>query len=1689
MSSAGQVVGGFIGATIGFFLGGPLGAVQGFAIGSGIGGALFPPPGPDGPRLQDLTPQSSEYGKPIVFGYGTIPVQGNVIWASDLVEQKHEEGGKGSGGGSTVFTYFGNFAVGLVQAPTEGIGGITRIWAGPDKRLIYDITPGATGIASEGGVIRVFNGADTQMPSALQESYEGVGNVPAYRGLAYVEFEMFPLAKDHNTIPFLLCEVVMKGAHSVSEAVRFGESNSADMDPDTGYIWTNPGEGHAEATFDGPQLISNDPVPQIQWYDPIKCKLMGFRRVPGILVNPDTHRIVYPSAGTLVYSGGWFFVGSGTAGDINGYPVGAAINPETKSFNVFAAGFASDAFNGAFYWPTVPIPAIDNNGIYFAGGNGISGGFALGFMPAGWQEFGKPPYYPHPDRSSGEFDRWVAPIGFEHRRNPDPHTPGVLDITSINMPDWAVKAYVINRPNAVLIQGYGGYVTLSQSAQETGTTISLSPAGVNNLGELHIQSNTDMPPIVFDRTNMCGWAFCGETGHYSLFKITETTLEDQEFALPGDRYVIGGDFDKASGYLRLLTMVPSDTARHVILFDPIGQEIVDEIEVNVDNGLYGAIPGATGYGRVWNNERYRCLIYNQGSHLWKIPYGQSLAGEDTLLSEVVTDLHLRAGLTEDQIDASALTDVVDGYQIARQTSVRSAIDALRPVYFFDSVESGALVKYVKRGGASVATIADEDLGARLASEAPVDPLATVRQMENELPAGVNVTYQLKANDYDTATKFQKRLIGASGEQVAMQLPMVLSDQKAQEVADVNTFGPWIARLTYQFQLPRKYAYLEPTDPIMVKGFGMRLTKITDTPHGVRKCEAVAEDGLVYSPNSITTTTLATVQVIAAPVRSNLDLLDINLVRDTDDSAGFYAAASGADTPWPSVTLFRSADGGATYTKSETITDAATMGRATNALGDFQNNIFDELNGVNISLDNGALSSATELAVLNGANVAVLGDEILQFKTATLETDGTYTLTGLLRGRRGTEWAAARHRIGDAFVVLTPSTTTRVPGATAEIGLLRSWKGVTAGATLAATPSQGFTNTGAGLKPYAPVLMGGGRNAGGDMIINWTRRSRTGGEWRDYVDVPLGELSEAYQVDIVSPSNVVLRTFDSTVQSVTYPAADQVADFGSAGGLYNVATITNGIAHAAGTSSGDPMNLFDPEGVLGWIYHGDCWMSYQFNNFPLIVEAYRLTEFPDNSYTGLTGLHGPIEWTMDVSDDGDTWTTVDTVTGEADWLEGDSRTYTLAAPVRAQYWRLSITGIQDGGPHVMLRRFELLSHLVAVAVYQMSPIVGRGYAALALLPGGAPVLGPGPVSAPSVITVTPAPEPTATLFVATTGSDSNAGTSIGAPFLTIAHASAVAVPGDVISVADGDYPGSFQTTKDGTAGAPITFIAATRWGAKIVPPTTSARNFGWDSRGDYVTIDGFEVDGSVDPTSGTRWTVGLGVAGEGSIIQNCHAHHIYNNGTANSTGGAGILLDSYYGGQNMRALSNRVHHVGPATGGTNWYHGIYMTASGEIKNNLSYANVGGGVHCWHDVRHLDIANNTLFANGFGVIYGGGDYVNLSSPCDYVTITNNLVYSNGIGIRELGDIGSHNLVRNNLCVSNGTNYSLSTTAHTNDVTGAPLFVNYQADGSGDYKLQVGSPAINAGLATYAPAVDYDGAARPSGPAVDLGAYERT
>ncbi|WP_372624650.1 hypothetical protein [Falsiroseomonas sp.] len=193
-----------------------------------------------------------------------------------------------------------------------------------------------------------------------------------------------------------------------------------------------------------------------------------------------------------------------------------------------------------------------------------------------------------------------------------------------------------------------------------------------------------------------------------------------------------------------------------------------------------------------------------------------------------------------------------------------------------------------------------------------------------------------------------------------------------------------------------------------------------------------------------------------------------------------------------------------------------------------------------------LDAVSEAEVLAGANAALVGEEIVGFRDAVLIAPGTYRLSGLLHGRLGTNDRIAAHGPGEHFVLLSGALgLERIRDGLGLRSMSRSYKAVSLWQEETAVAAASFTNTARGLAPLSPVHLTGSRDGAGNLTITWIRRTRIPSAWADGTDVPLGEASERYEIDIRNAANTAtLRTISSTSASVTYTATEQAADFGA-----------------------------------------------------------------------------------------------------------------------------------------------------------------------------------------------------------------------------------------------------------------------------------------------------------------------------------------------------------------------------------------------------------------------------------------------------------------------------------------------------------------------------------------------------------------
>jgi parallel beta-helix repeat protein len=142
----------------------------------------------------------------------------------------------------------------------------------------------------------------------------------------------------------------------------------------------------------------------------------------------------------------------------------------------------------------------------------------------------------------------------------------------------------------------------------------------------------------------------------------------------------------------------------------------------------------------------------------------------------------------------------------------------------------------------------------------------------------------------------------------------------------------------------------------------------------------------------------------------------------------------------------------------------------------------------------------------------------------------------------------------------------------------------------------------------------------------------------------------------------------------------------------------------------------------------------------------------------------------------------------------------------------------------------------------------------------------------------------------------------------------------------------------------------------------------------------------------------------------------------------------------------------------------------IQNNLCYENGGRGIEATHS-RNIVAVNNTLVNNLRHPDVDGGELT--------AAFSTNLTFRNNLASPSRPGKGYVNWDSSNVTIDHNVYIGQAPEATGAGDQVVPAAIN------GDFTLMAGSPAINAGSAVLAPAVDIRGTGRIGLP--DVGAYE--
>lgn len=259
----------------------------------------------------------------------------------------------------------------------------------------------------------------------------------------------------------------------------------------------------------------------------------------------------------------------------------------------------------------------------------------------------------------------------------------------------------------------------------------------------------------------------------------------------------------------------------------------------------------------------------------------------------------------------------------------------------------------------------------------------------------------------------------------------------------------------------------------------------------------------------------------------------------------FAAASSENAGWRGASLF-AAQGDTLVPIGSTGSRRATIGSLAKPLTGSSSTLLMGSQTIEVDLVAPDLVfESTDVAGLAmGVNRAIVGGEVLQFLTATRQSDSRWRLEGLLRGRGGTEDAAVLgHQAGsmvalldDALVALDPN---QVPGES----------GVGIAAIGLADPEPVYAavaNTGLSQRPPMPVAPKQALLPTGDLEFCWTRRARGHWRWSEAADVPLVEEREEYLVGYgpIEAPDMLWRTPNPTFTLTASDKATLIAEYGS-----------------------------------------------------------------------------------------------------------------------------------------------------------------------------------------------------------------------------------------------------------------------------------------------------------------------------------------------------------------------------------------------------------------------------------------------------------------------------------------------------------------------------------------------------------------
>jgi hypothetical protein len=1111
-------------------------------------------------KLSELSVQTSTYNKIIPIIYGTNKIAGNVIWLDEVQEVvnnntttiKISKGQKIKQNNIEYF-YFLNFAIAICG---NEINSLKNIWADTTLLNFNDYAH------------RFYNGTEEQESDPLIKSKNQ--NCTAYKGIAYIVFENFPLSQFNNRLPNFLFEVARKdnSMFSIANSIDgvklfhpcgnythhieiqckakypyvydyFMNKNGGEYD----LLNKNNNSDCSDALLSLQQL--QETLPNNQYYCIPSTFFANNKNIASCTLTP---RVEFN-----------YFT------DVPSYFVGGEILTRPDAWNVGV----SNRFNSTL------LGKNEDGSFRYYGGTPSDGGMLSIFKYikniGGKTIFCPNIYIDNVEKGEGSdlygtvndvtnfftktdgYNAFIVHYANLLKNFVDVFLigNGLTELTSLG--DNVVEQLVLLAENVRNILGNGvkisysanydeynrhvldklwardcidfvgikAYFPLTYTTQEqiTGNVIK---NGWNSVGIRHWWESYHLNPD----SSQTQWTPCCKKIWFTEFGFCSTDATTNE---PYKEYKGNEDED-----LPIFSDKNMDVSAQKLAIEAT-LEYWDDNKDMVERKILN----------YWDLRPYpyfpnKISIWSDATE-WKYNYCINNKINVSTAKNFIKQIFEDAELPLNIIGNINLDESVDGLILNNDMSVRDVLYLLQKVCFFDCVEKFDKIDFISnkanaRSDQNITEIYYDELIGKYNEEDSIF-IETCVINTDELAKKLSLIFIDKNYDYDSNLVASIKENVECSNEIIDTIPVVLDEIKARNLSEIMLNNMWLERIIFKFSVNLKYLFLEASDLVKLHVRDDVLTlKIKNITIEANKINIIAtqfDRSIFKEKNDIT---LNDRQIIEDFIyNGELNILELPCINNAmlNNIYVFFGVKQNGKH-WNGANIYFSNNFGREYKVLQNINKS-------NIIGDLivinNNNgrpyYLDKISSFNIffseNINKDFMRNLNDFELLSGENLILLGDEILQYKSIILQEDGSYKLKELLRGLFGTERYINNHTVGEKFVFLENLPYQEIGYDKKNMTYL--YKIVNLNNDVGNVEAINYILSGKNLLPLKPCHF---RNFNG--ILKWNRVDRGNTNWISDVENFCVENVEKYYIEFYSGNNFIKGIY---IEAREYELTDEL----------------------------------------------------------------------------------------------------------------------------------------------------------------------------------------------------------------------------------------------------------------------------------------------------------------------------------------------------------------------------------------------------------------------------------------------------------------------------------------------------------------------------------------------------------------------